>query len=261
MSKLNPLFLLCITLVLTGCATTYVPPTPTYQMQSDSKVGVLVVAKEKLTHTHVGTTIFNNFVKEYDNDWDIKNTIFAQIKNNIERNGKVQVVNLEEYGINDTDNLDFVHVENKQWAFNKANAALRNKLLEQGINAVVVVRESPSLAVMECSAYGCSEHYSAGYGLFTRSFLGLDRYMASISFRASVETLDKAIDFTLAKELRESQHFQQKHVLMDTFSDPKNFEAITAKEFEPVKQEITSYFAHFSTITNQFLQGSKAITN
>ena len=52
------------------------------------KVGVWVSAKTFPTHTHIGTTKFNNFTKEYSYDWQLNNTLYSTFKKAIEQNSR-----------------------------------------------------------------------------------------------------------------------------------------------------------------------------
>lgn len=248
-------------LFMSACVSTYVPPTPSYKLSAGDKVGILISAKDNPTHTHVGTTIFHNFTSEYEFDWGIKQAIFEEFKNHIEGKSPYQVVNLEDYAVQQTDLAKFVEVKDKKWSFTQANNELRESLLQAGIKAVILIEETPTLAVLECSAYGCSEHYSQGYGLFTRSFLGMDRYMASTSFRVQIETLDEPIDIMLLDEFRETQHYMSKHPMLEGFTDPQDFKQLTEEEMEPVKVGIVGYFSNLASMLKGFLEGSATQTN
>lgn len=251
--------LLLISIIVTGCASTYVPPTTGYKAPEKSKVGVLVVAKEYPSHTHVGTTIFNNFSKEYEYDWQLKETIFKTFENKIENGTSFEVVDLSNF-LSEGSTPSFVTVENKEWVFNETSAAIREKLTAEGITAVVIIKESPTLAAMECGMYGCSEHYSQGYGLFTRSFLGLDNYMASASFQISIETIDKPVDITRLEHVKETQSYLAKNKQLEDFRDPEDFENITEDELLPVKAALVEYFDNLAVMTRQFLIGADVST-
>lgn len=242
-------------LLVAGCATTYVPPTPSYSPKSNAKIGILVEAKANPTHSHVGTTIFNNFVKEYPYEWQMEAPIFAQLKEVIELNSSLEVVNLEDMGITSSDNLDFVTVTKKQWTFVPETQATREKLQKNNIDVVIIVREAPTVASMECSQYGCSYHYSQGYGLFTRSIFGLDTYVASSSFNISMETLDTPIDVMYLEPFREIAAMRETNKILEDFSDPADFENITEEELAPVKKGIHEYFKKFAVTAKQFLNG------
>ena len=109
-------------IVVAGCASTYVPPTAGYKAPEQSKIGVLVVAKENPSHTHVGTTIFNNFSKEYEYDWQLKENIFKIFEDKIESGTTYDVVDISNL-VSESDTLTFVDVVNKEWVFNEKSAS------------------------------------------------------------------------------------------------------------------------------------------
>lgn len=245
-------------IVVAGCASTYVPPTTGYKAPQQSKIGVLVVAKENPSHTHVGTTIFNNFSKEYEYDWQLKENIFKIFEDKIESGTTYDVVDISNL-VSESDTLTFVDVVNKEWVFNEKSASTREKLIAEGITAVVIIKETSTLAAMECGMYGCSEHYSQGYGLFTRSFLGLDNYMASASFAISIETIDKPVDITRLEHVKETQTYLAKHKPLEDFADPADFENMTEEELAPVKAALIEYFDNLAGMTRQFLVGNEEV--
>ena len=224
----------------------------------NAKIGVLVQTSEFPSHTHVGTTIFNNFTKEYKYQWDMQASIFDVYKREIETTTGYVVVNLQDIGISTSTALNFVEIKDKNWASVKQNSALMSKLKEQGIFAVVSISEVPTLASLECSQYGCSEHYSQGYGLFTRCFFGMDRYMASASFAVSTEIIQPLLDVAMQEDMREILHFSSKNKEVSDFSDPKDFENITEQELNPIKTEILGYMKSVASLTSQYLIGSSS---
>ena len=146
------------------------------------KVGVWVSAKKFPTHTHIGTTKFNNFTKEYSYDWQLNNTLYSTFKKAIEQNGRFTAVDISSM-VDDAGALDFVMGEGNNGAFNDKQNTLRKSLLDKGIATVIIVEEAPTVAITECGTYGCSEHQSKGFGLFTRSFLGTDMRVSGKLFQ------------------------------------------------------------------------------
>lgn len=122
------------------------------------------------------------------------------------------------------------------------NTELREQLVSQGINAVIVVEETKSLAALECGAYGCSEHYSHGIGLFTRSFLGMDRYMVSASTSLTIEIIDEPIDLIAIETFWSSQRYNMRNREIEDFKDPMNFKDFKEKELRPIFGELMLYY-------------------
>lgn len=254
MSKVT--FLLVILVFMSGCAARFVPPVEQVSLPDKAKIGVFIDVSNSPTHTHIGTTVFNNHVKSYPYEWQLKEEAFATIKRQIEENTPFTVVALSAPLINDITDLNFVAVKDKQWAFIDRTSALRESLLAQGIHAVIGIKEAQTLAELNCSQYGCVEFYSEGYGLFTRSFFGLDRYYASSSFEITAEILDPAVDMVLLEELWEMNLYTGKHNLLDGFKDPVDFNNFTEQEMLPVKDGVLAYIEKMANQISQYLNGN-----
>ena len=218
------------------------------------KVGVLVSAKKFPTHTHIGTTKFNNFTKEYSYDWQLNNTLYSTFKKAIEQNGRFTAVDISSM-VDDAGALDFVMGEGNNGAFNDKQNTLRKSLLDKGIATVILVEEAPTVAITECGTYGCSEHQSKGFGLFTRSFLGTDHYIASASFNVSIERLDKPVDILTLPVFTEFQDDALKNERVEDFTPPDNFDEITEQELAPIKNTIVNYFDRLATAVGKYLSG------
>lgn len=205
------------------------------------KIGVFINANEFPSHTHVGTTKFNNFTKEYAYDWQIASTLFTRLKTAIEQSSSFEVVDVSPK-VKGAWQLDFVVKQDDKWLFNDNQNALRKSLLADGVTKIIVVQEAPTVAITECGTYGCSEHQSEGFGLFTRSFLGTDYYIASASFDISIESLDKPVDSASNPLFKELQDDAMKNVRIEEFIPPEDFDEVTEKELGPIKDSIISYF-------------------
>jgi len=218
------------------------------------KVGVLVSAKKFPTHTHIGTTKFNNFTKEYSYDWQLNNTLYSTFKKAIEQNSRFTAVDISSM-VDDAGALDFVMGEGNNGAFNDKQNTLRKSLLDKGIATVIIIEEAPTVAITECGTYGCSEHQSKGFGLFTRSFLGTDHYIASASFNVSIERLDKPVDILTLPVFTEFQDDALKNERVEDFTPPDNFDEITEQELAPIKNTIVNYFDRLATAVGKYLSG------
>ena len=218
------------------------------------KVGVWVSAKTFPTHTHIGTTKFNNFTKEYSYDWQLNNTLYSTFKKAIEQNSRFTAVDISSM-VDDAGALDFVMGEGNNGAFNDNQNTLRKSLLDKGIATVIIVEEAPTVAITECGTYGCSEHQSKGFGLFTRSFLGTDHYIASASFNVSIERLDKPVDILTLPLFTEFQDDVLKNERVEDFTPPDNFDEITEQELAPIKNTIVNYFDRLATAVGKYLSG------
>ena len=205
------------------------------------KIGVFINANEFPSHTHVGTTTFNNFTKEYAYDWQVASTLFTKLKTAIEQSSRFEVVDVSPK-VKGAWQLDFVVKQDSNWSFNENQNALRKSLLADGVKTIIIVQEAPTVAITECGTYGCSEHQSEGFGLFTRSFLGTDYYIASASFDVTIESLDKPVDIASKPLFKELQDDAMKNVRIEEFIPPEDFDEVTEKELAPIKNSIMSYF-------------------
>jgi hypothetical protein len=154
------LFALALSLLLSACASTYVPPTPSLNLPAKTKIGVLVVAGDNVNHSHIGTTIFNNFNTSYPYQWRMSDSIFDTLKAQLERPERFEVVDLSKWNRMPLQPLNFVEVRDKNWQFTMEQDLLRKRLLAEGIQVVISVFETPSLAYLECGNYGCNEYQS-----------------------------------------------------------------------------------------------------
>ena len=215
-------------------------------------IGIFINANEFPSHTHIGTTKFNNFTKEYSYDWQIASTLFNKLKTAIEQSSRFEVVDVSPK-VKGAWQLDFVVKQNDNWSFNENQNALRKSLLADGVTKIIIVQEAPTVAITECGTYGCSEHESKGFGLFTRSFLGTDYYIASASFDFSIESLDKPVDIATQPLFKELQDDAMKNVRIEEFVPPEDFDELTEKELAPIKISIISYIDRLAETVAKYL--------
>ncbi len=184
----------------------------------------------------------------------MNNTLYSTFKKAIEQNGRFTAVDISSM-VDDAGALDFVMGEGNNGAFNDKQNTLRKSLLDKGIATVIIVEEAPTVAITECGTYGCSEHQSKGFGLFTRSFLGTDHYIASASFNVSIERLDKPVDILTLPVFTEFQDDALKNERVEDFTPPDNFDEITEQELAPIKNTIVNYFDRLATAVGKYLSG------
>ena len=246
-------FVVCVSMILSGCATLHVPEMPQLTIPANAKVGMLINVGENPTHTHVGTTLLNNFSKTLPYDWNMKETIYQAYKEQIESSTNLDVIDLHSYGIKTAAELDFVDIKNEQWSVIDANSKLRNNLTEENIYAVITVTEKPTLAQLECGAGGCSERYIDGFGLFSRSFLGIKNFTATAGFEVTAEVINPPVELSAQQTLRDLADYRQKSKLIKGFK-PQNIKNITEQELEPIKTHILHYIQTVAAATSDFLK-------
>ena len=83
-------------MLTSSCATTeqaakpiFTAPTKAseYKLKKELKVGLISILGPNVTHFHSGVTVFNNFEKQYDVDWDVTPYINMKLKNDLENMG------------------------------------------------------------------------------------------------------------------------------------------------------------------------------
>ena len=170
MNNLRTVIIVLI-LLLQGCASTEVQMV---DLKPKSRVGLINMVGDEITHTHVGTTSFNNFSKKYDIDWNISSIIEDTIVGKIKKNTHYDVIK-----INPTEKL----LENDKelveigWASHSLKESVvpefKNIFSEYDVDIILVIRE-----------FGAEDYvtqtgtYIEGYGLYTRSFLVFEKAYA-----------------------------------------------------------------------------------
>jgi hypothetical protein len=82
-------------LLLSGCASLAPPPPrPAAGLGAGAKVGLLVAVEPSATHTHVGTTVFNNFAHDVAMPFDLAAHIRDSLTTQLSATG-AQVVTID----------------------------------------------------------------------------------------------------------------------------------------------------------------------
>lgn len=253
MKYVKTVVVFCAVLIFSGCASLHVPEVPQHAIPANANVGLLINVGDNPTHVHVGTTILNNFNKKLPYDWNMKEAIFQTYKTQIESSTSLKVIDLHDYGIKRASQVDFVDVKDKQWSVVEANSSLRNSLMDKNLYAVITVTEKPTLASLECGAGGCSERYVDGFGVFSRSFLGIKNFTATAAFDITAEVIQPPVDLARQPALSDLASFQKKSKLI-TELKPQNLKNITDQELAPVKAHILQYIQTVAEATSDFLK-------
>ncbi len=235
-------------LVLSGCASLAPPPPlPVAALASGAKVGVLVQIDGAGTHTHVGTTVFNNFVRDVPMPFDLAAQLNESLGKSLAANG-LQVVQVDAKAMPPGEVNRLVVSRDGAWVVNPEQAAAFKVLREtQGLSALVVVNGTRTMVSQECSNLGCTERWIDKSGLFTRGFLGMTRYFAVAALDVDVLRLDAPADLTRHEPLRSVVEGKVKPLA--GFAEPKEFKAITADEFKPVADAIRGFVDQLAKTT------------
>jgi hypothetical protein len=212
------------------------PPPSTFVAAPAEPIGLLVSFDGPPTHTHVGTTIFNNFEKAYSFDWNMQADLFATYKTALEQAG-LTVVDLAALGVSEQDLFGVVRQGDGVWLFDPEQPGREERLRARiGVRVFLVVSEQSGKIYVgsECGAYGCTDRYAAGWGLYTRSFLGLDSYEAVPGTITFVATLDKPSMIT-SRELSVDGFDLKSASIPINDLEPKDFKNLSEPDWEPVR--------------------------
>lgn len=237
MRFLSTIFVFVIASLLTGCVTS--PPLPTIETTRGDRIGVLVEGGNTPTHSHVGTTVFNNFVKKYDYNWNLRAEVVSIVQRSITSAGYTPV-DLQSEGVRYSDVEGLIKPAGDKWEVSKGkDEILRRLRTDLRLKAIVVLKEGRVMTVLECTGGPCSERYADGPGLYTRSFLGMTNYSAVAAYQWNVFVLDSPADTAKADPLRSIVRMPATHIR--GFKSPADFDNITEVEFGPVHEAVLTF--------------------
>lgn len=246
-----------ISIVLFGCAGG--PPAPRIETAVGERIGFLVEGGESPTHTHIGTTVFNNFTKKYPYRWNLESQVAGTIGKSIAEAGYTPV-DLKAAGLRLADVDRLIQPKEFAWVVTPGREPALKRLRDQfGLKAVIVLKEGPVTTSLECAGGPCSARSSGGSGLFTRSFFGLTRYHGVAAYHWNVFVLDPPVDTARATELFD--HLRYPARIISDYADPANFENLTESEFGPVRETILKMIRSFSILALRSLNNASDIAN
>ena len=225
-----------------GCSGS--PSLPKYKISKMDNVGYIIKTNPKMIHTYIGTTLFNNFNKEYP-----KLVIKKDIEILLQQNINAHLVNLSTYNFEDLNNI--IIESNNKWIVN--NEIIYNELIKKYKLKAIIIVEEKSGGIYLYPTYLSSK----SSGLLTRSFLKIKSYFAVTGFHFKLNILNpKAIkrfnrDTVNAKFIYSSvnSEFQKK----SGFIRPKNDEKLTIEEQKSIKKAILNLTKHNIKIVNKHL--------
>ena len=239
----NVLFLLTVTLLLVSCASPLgIPKVSDFKVSPGSKIGILVIEEgEHPIHTHIGTTIFNNFVKTYENQsWTLKSQIEENLNKQLSNDNLYTVINLEDEGISFSDVNDLVVYKSGEWMIDDSKLSTYDKLTKElGVDAIVVAKEQEVLAYLECTGGPCTAFTTEASGLFTRSFLGIKSYWAVTAFDTNIYILNAPTNAAGCKSFRNQEELRSAFIRKGF--KPKDLKSITPEEWTQVKVGVDKY--------------------
>jgi hypothetical protein len=230
------IILLSISLIA-GCASA--PPLPKIESSRGDRIGLLVEAGDSPSHTHIGTTVFNNFTKKYPYNLNLSANVTRTIEQSV-RSAGFTAVDLRKEGINYAEISGLIQPAGEKWQIASGNEETFRRLREQlRLKALIVVKEARVMTALECTGGPCSERYADSSGLYTRSFFGLTRYNAVAAYQWNVFVLDPVADAAKVDPLH--RMLRMPVTTLTGFKDPAAFENLTEAEFAPVRDAILRF--------------------
>ena len=233
MRILTALFLTSF-IFLTGCASLD-KPLPKIEMQKSDKIGFLIETKDLPVHTHVGTTVFNNFSKPYSYDWRLREEVNSRAKSAIIEAG-FQAQDLTSSNLSAADISKLIVYKDNSWQVAPDKADLVKRLRQElNLKGVLVARQARVLVEFFCTQFGCVERYSGDSGLYTRSFFGFDRYFGVAAFEWDLVILDPVANLNSTKLSRDLTRVPV--IPIEKFN-PTDFKELTESEMNTVKASV-----------------------
>lgn len=242
---MNKIFLMFFAVaVLSGCSGLKPPaPVPSYSLAPGARVGVFVQIRKNPTHTHIGTTVFNNFSNSMPYEWDLHEQVERVLVSGL-KSKNLEVINLRDEGkLSAADLSSLIVARDDLWVPGVGKESIVSKLRDMDLAAVVFVRETESLAALECAGGPCSVFMTPGHGLFTRSFMGLTRRYAVAAFETNLYVLDTYVDVATCQEMQQLDN--EKSVAIDSFPY-QDFKNLSASELQPVYAAILAHMKKLS---------------
>lgn len=230
-------FLFFLVTTLAGCA--MAPPIPQFETKRGDRVGIYVDIGEGPTHTHIGTTIFNNFSKRYPYAWNLETILADSLKTSLNQAG-ISVVDLKAEGFRYSDLAGLIEPGEKQWVWAPGTESTKNRLRnEKNLKAVIVVKENRVLAALECGGGPCNERYADSPGLYTRSMLVLTVYNAVAAYSWDVYLLDPTANLAYLDSIHSKMRIPS--VRLTGYDSPADFKNLSEAEFKPVRDALVKF--------------------
>lgn len=190
-------------------------------------------------HTHIGTTVFNNFTKKYPHDWQLNQQVAETVKGALTRSGFTPV-DLQKEGVSFVDVAGLLQQTESGWKLGAGKEMTFNQMRERlQLKAVVALKESRVRAFMECGGGPCVDRMVEGSGLYSRSMLGMTNYLGVAAYKWNVYALDPLADLTTTASLRNA--LATPSFPIAGFKKPADFYNISAQEFAPVKDAVLKF--------------------
>lgn len=222
-------------LLLAGCASA--PHGPAFTMQRGERIGLLVETRDTPVHTHyeAGGGASVRSARAYPYDWRLDGAVTETVRRQLTLAG-FTVIDLESQGLRHADLDGLVQASGRRWQ--PEPGALTSGLREQGMRAVVLVRDAHTLAARDCNGGPC-ERIAEGPGIYSNSIEGVTSWRAVAGFNWNVFLLDPPGDLAVAQPLRSTLAMPA----VELFGQPRPADpsALTEAELAPVRERVLDY--------------------
>lgn len=223
-----------------GCAT--VPEAPPIMVESGMRIGIWVDTGGALTHSHIGTTVFNNFTRAYPEHWDTSPILQEKMEETL-RAREFEVVDLRALGFSGKELAGLIRAQGDSWAIDPQRRAVFQRLYQELNLAAVVYAYNPGAypALTEFTMDGPVPRFAVGPGLHTRGVFGFKATYHAVPgalFEVSWMNPPARLDFSGA--MANYAEAQGRSSLMYG-EDMDKVRQMTDAEWIPVKQAITSW--------------------
>jgi len=220
------LLILPIIVLLTGCGISQ-PKLPEYSVSDEDKIGYIINVENKIEHTHMGTTIFNNFNKTYNYEWNLSQYIDKYINKKMSS----KLIDLSKLGYSIEALKGLIIAQDGQWIISKRDKY--NKLVKDlNLKAIILINDEPNNYFSYPSSYNVE-----GTGLLSHHVLGMKRYFSVLGVKSHIYLLNPQGAIVTRDENLSILYdplissYEEK----SGFNAPIDIENLTEKEFEPVK--------------------------
>lgn len=222
-------------LMLAGCAAA--PTGPAFTLHTGDRVGLLVQTADAPLHTHYESDgrSAERTALAYPWDWQLDSAVTATVRQELTQAG-FSVVDLESQGLRHEDLSGLVSAAGRQWQ--ASDGPLYAGLREQGVRAVVLVRDARTMVAGDCSAGPCAP-VAEGAGFYSSRVNGVTNWRAVAGYQWQVILLDPPGDLASAPPLRETLRAPSVPLLGS--ARPADPMAPTEAELMSVRDKILAY--------------------
>jgi len=176
--------ILSLLALFSGCVS--FPNTEAFDLPQGSKVGYEISLSEEITHTHYGTTVFNNLKEPYsDLNWELNSYAKSEVIRLLEiyNFSAVEVNNvLSDEDQKQLDELAGGRLNDEESEIFKAISQKRIDKLKSkyGIAALITMNSFPGVVASECGSFGCTDFIAEHPGLYSRGLALLPPFLHAV---------------------------------------------------------------------------------